>query len=61
MEAVYIDIDVPLGLSAFATVVPARGGMFSARRRLNMSGEAKLASPLSESDLYASVEAEKQD
>jgi hypothetical protein len=27
MEAVYIDIDVPLGLSAFATVVPARGGM----------------------------------
>ena len=60
MEAVYIDIDVPLGLSAFASVVPARGGMFSARRRLNMQGEANTAAPLSESELYRSDEREKQ-
>lgn len=60
MEAVYIDIDVPIGLSSFAPVVPARGGMFSARRRLNMSGEAKVAAPLSESDLYASAETETE-
>jgi hypothetical protein len=39
MEAVYIDIDVPIGFSAFAPVVPARGAMFSARRRLNLDRE----------------------
>ena len=60
MEAVYIDIEVPLGFSVFAPVVPARGGMFSARRRLNMSDEPKMAAPLSENDLYASPEAEKR-
>lgn len=52
MEAVYIDLDVPVGFSVFAPVVPARGGMFSARRRMNMSGEANAEAPLSESDLY---------
>jgi Domain of unknown function (DUF4188) len=56
MEAVYIDIDVPVGLSVFAPAVPARGGMFSARRRLNISGEANAAAPLSESDLYVDTE-----
>jgi hypothetical protein len=56
MEAVYIDIDVPLGLSGFAQVIPARGTMFSARRRLKISGEAEQAAPLSETDLYGSGE-----
>ncbi len=56
MEAVYIDLDVQLGFSAFAPVVTARGGMFSARRRLNMSGEAETSAPVSESELYASSE-----
>lgn len=58
MEAVYIDIDVPIGFSAFAQVVPARGGMFSARRRLSMSGDAQQAAPLSEAELYGSAEPE---
>ena len=58
MEAVYIDIDVPIGFSAFAQVVPARGGMFSARRRLSMSGDAQQSAPLSEADLYGSAEPE---
>jgi hypothetical protein len=52
MEAVYIDIDVPIGFSAFAPVVPARGAMFSARRRLNLDREPETPPPLSESDLY---------
>jgi hypothetical protein len=52
MEAIYADIDLPLGFSAFAPVVPARGGMFSARRRLNMSGESTTAAPISESEYY---------
>lgn len=56
MEAVYIDLNVPIGLSSFAPVIPARGAMFSSRRRLNMSGEAEQAAPLSETDLYASAE-----
>jgi len=52
MEAIYADIDLPLGFSAFAPVVPARGGMFSARRRLNMSGESTAAAPISEGEFY---------
>lgn len=63
MEAVYIDIDVPLGFSAFAPVVPARGAMFSARRRLNLSGEANTAAPaapITEDDLYGLAQTPKQ-
>ncbi len=52
MEAVYIDLDVKIGFSVFAPVVPARASMFSARRRLNISGESALDSPLSEEELY---------
>ena len=53
MEAIYADVDLPLGFSAFAPVVPARGGMFSARRRLNMSEESTTAAPISESEYYS--------
>ena len=60
MEAVYIDINVPVGFSAFALVVPARGPMFSARRRLNLSEEAKISAPLGENDLYGPGENVKQ-
>jgi Domain of unknown function (DUF4188) len=56
MEAVYIDINLPVGFSAFAQVVPARGAMFSARRRLNLNEEAATAAPLSENDLYSRTE-----
>ena len=54
MEAVFIDIEKPVGLSIFAPVVPARGAMFSARRRLSMGGEPGTAAPLDEKDLYTS-------
>lgn len=60
MEAVYIDINVPIGFSAFAPVVPARGPMFSARCRLNLSEDVKAAPPLSENDLYGPGETVKQ-
>lgn len=59
MEAIYIDIDVPLGLSAFAPVVSARGAMFSARRRMDIAGEPVSVAPLSEAELYSSVEGQK--
>jgi len=59
MEAVYLDVDKPIGFRAFAPVVPARGGMFSARRRLNRSGEPQTAAPLGEDDLYDAGETAK--
>jgi hypothetical protein len=40
IEAIYDDISVPFGLSAFAPVVAARGSSFSARRRLDRGGDA---------------------
>jgi hypothetical protein len=49
IEAIYDDIDQPLGLSAFAPVVPAKGPMFSARARLG-AGQAPAA-PVEEQTL----------
>lgn len=36
IEAIYDDVHVKLGLSAFAPIQPAHGAMFSARRRLQL-------------------------
>jgi Monooxygenase af470-like len=54
MEAIYANMDKPLGLTAFAPVEPARGSMFSARKRLRLDdAEAEpVAAPYAESDLY---------
>ena len=49
IEAIYDDIDQPLGLAAFAPVVPAKGPMFSARARLG-AGQAPAA-PVEETAL----------
>jgi fumigallin biosynthesis monooxygenase-like protein len=54
MEAIYDDVNrPPLGFQAFAPAVPARGGMFSARKRLQVAGETP-AQPAgtTEPDLY---------
>lgn len=50
VESVYIDMP-PVGLASFASVVPARGSMFSARRRLGLQ-EEESASVVRENDLY---------
>jgi hypothetical protein len=42
IEAVFDDVPVPLGLGTFAPLIPARGGMFSARRRLESVAAADL-------------------
>ena len=54
MEAIYASVPKPLGLTAFAPVEPARGSMFSARKRLRLDdAEAEpVAAPYAESDLY---------
>ena len=49
IEAIYDDIDGPLGLSAFAPALPAKGPMFSARARLG-AGQAPDA-PVEETAL----------
>jgi hypothetical protein len=53
MEAIYDDVKLPsLGFQAFAPIIPARGPMFSARRRLHMPGETPAQPPgVAESDL----------
>ncbi len=54
MEAIYANVEKPLGMTAFAPVEPARGSMFSARRRLKLDeGETESApAPYVESDIY---------
>jgi hypothetical protein len=54
MEAIYASIEKPLGFTAFAPVEPARGSMFSARRRLRLDEPESetVAAPYAESDLY---------
>lgn len=52
MEAIYDDVAPPLGFSAFAPVVPARGAMFGAVHRAAQA-EKTVADPvISEKDLY---------
>jgi hypothetical protein len=52
MEAIYDDVTQPTGLLTFAPAQPARGGMFSARRRAGLPGVSSEAA-LSEEALYA--------
>src|SRR3954471_19832552 len=52
MEAVYDDMVKATGFLKFAPVQPARGAMFSARGRASKSGEAAIAAPVDENDLY---------
>lgn len=51
MEAIYDDIFVPLGLSAFAPAAAAKGAMFSARKRAGVEGVASIQPVVSESEL----------
>lgn len=53
MEAVYDDLPMPYGMMKFAPVVPARGSMFSARRRAAIAGQEQLESAVSEAELSA--------
>ena len=48
MEAIDDDVPVPVGLMQFAARTPARGAMFSARKRAGVAGEAKMPGPIEE-------------
>lgn len=52
MEAIYMDMTHATGFLGFAKQKPARGPMFSARRRTKREGEAATDAPLKESDIY---------
>jgi hypothetical protein len=54
VEAVYVDMSTPIGMARFAPVVPARGAMFSARKRSAMAGEATAPEAIAEEDFYSS-------
>lgn len=50
-EAIYDDVNVPLGFSSFAPHKPAAGPMFSARTRLRLGGEPERPAPVAETEL----------
>lgn len=52
MEALYNEMP-KLGMQQFAPVIPARGSMFSARRRLKLEGEETVPMPYSEAEVEA--------
>src|SRR6184192_872631 len=52
MEAIYDDVPVKVGFSAFAPTHPARGPMFSARTRLRAEGADSKPAPVTEAELY---------
>ncbi|HEX2915990.1 MAG TPA: DUF4188 domain-containing protein [Chloroflexia bacterium] len=52
IEAIYDDMKIPLGLSRFAPLQPARGRMFSARARLGVPDEIPTPE-LAEEELYS--------
>lgn len=51
-ESVYVDMDAPVGMARFAPVIPARGPMFTARKRAGLSGESHTPGATNEADLY---------
>jgi hypothetical protein len=53
IESVYIDMP-KVGMGRFAALEPARGSMFSARRRLGLTDEAGVESAVTEDRLYSS-------
>ena len=52
VEAIYIDMAAPIGLARFAPAQPARGAMFSARRRAGGHEPLTAAPVISEADYY---------
>jgi hypothetical protein len=48
IEAIYDDLPSPVGMMRFAPQQPARGAMFSARKRAGLSGEPRVPAPVPE-------------
>jgi hypothetical protein len=50
-EAIYVDVQRPIGFLRFAKTVPAKGSVFSARERLHRDGAADTPPPYTETEL----------
>jgi hypothetical protein len=50
MEAIYDDLRSPFGFGKFAPQTPARGPMFSARKRAGVPGEPRVAGPMTDDE-----------
>jgi hypothetical protein len=48
MEAIYDEVKLPFGLTAFAPTQAAKGPMFNARKRLGLPGEPSIPAPFEE-------------
>ena len=55
IEAVYVDMQSPIGLARFAPVEAARGAMFSARKRAGIGGEPKQREGVTETEFYSRI------
>ena len=51
-EGIYPEMEDPIGMMNFAPVEQARGGLFSARDRLNREGDVDTPAPITEDELY---------
>lgn len=51
IEAVYVDMKAPTGLARFVPAAPARGAMFSARKRAGVEGDAAAPPGVAEEEL----------
>lgn len=58
MEAIYADMDKPVGPRAFAPELPARGAAFSARQRLGLEGDGP-APPAGAADAEAAWKSQR--
>jgi hypothetical protein len=50
-ESIYVEVQRPIGFLQFAKTVPAKGGLFSSRERLQRDGIADTPAPYSETDV----------
>ncbi|HEY6339859.1 MAG TPA: DUF4188 domain-containing protein [Bryobacteraceae bacterium] len=53
VEAVYIDMESEIGMMRFAPLVPAKGAMFSARKRAGVTGQPSLPEAVTETEFYS--------
>jgi Domain of unknown function (DUF4188) len=51
MEAIFDDLDRPLGLMRVAPLQPARGRRYAARTRAGLGGDTTVVAPVAEDEL----------
>ena len=53
IEAMYVDMQSPVGLARFAPLEAPRGAMFSARKRAGVVGEPRVPEAVTEREFYS--------